>query len=59
MRYIDSPAAGGAVPHGVRPGTAPAGTTDAPVPGGRYRERRKPAGPDTVIARPGVAPALR
>ncbi len=52
VRYIDRPAAAGAVPHAVRPGTAPEGTSDAPAPEGRYRDRRKPDGPDTVIARP-------
>ncbi len=39
----------------VRPGTASARTSDAPFPEGRCRDRRKPTGPNTVIARPGVA----
>ena len=56
MGYIDSPAAAGVIPHAVRPGMASAGTSDAPVPEGRYRDRGKPAGPNTVSRT--AAPAL-
>ncbi len=59
MGYIDRPAAAGVIPHAVRPGTASEGTSDAPVPEGRYRDRRKSTGPNIVIARPGVTSAFR